>query len=302
MKELQKKLARAGARYMAFADRHPLLALARELVQRYFDHEVGRSAAALAYYLIFSFFPFIIFVSMLLGFLRLPQLTMTPQLGRLIPDEVLEIVNLFLAHVTEMRSSTALFFGLFFTVFFCMRAVDALMESVHQAYAVGEPRGPVAHQLAVFFFTIFLMFSIFASLLLITMGQRLLTFLARFFPISGGAIQSWNVLRFIILGAILFLVLTLLYGVSLKSRPSLRQVCPGAVLSMIGWLLFSAGFSFYVENLGRYSVLYGSIGAVIVLLLWLYLSATMLIMGAEFNAALDQKRGFSRKSSGATAG
>lgn len=289
--DFPQKADRAAARLLAFVDRHPLLAFVRSLVERYFDHEVGRAGAALAYYLIFSFFPFLIFVSMLLGFLRLPQVGMGSELHRLIPEEIIGIINMFLQHVTEMRSSTALFFGLFFTIFFSMRAVDSLMVSVNRAYGARELRGPVAHQIVVFFFTIFLMFSIFASLLLITIGQNLLTFLARFIPISGAAIQLWNGLRFVILGAILFVVLTLLYGLSLKKQPALRHVYPGAILSMAGWMIFSAGFSFYVENLGRYSALYGSIGAVIVLLLWLYLSAIMLIIGAEFNAALAEKRG-----------
>ena len=285
-----KKIQSALGRGLDFVDRRPFLSLVRELVERYFEHDVGRSGAALAYYLIFSFFPFLIFVSMLVGFLRLPLVGVGSQLHRFIPDEIIQIINIFLEHVTEMRSSTAMVMGLVFTVFFSMRAVDALMAAVIRAYAAREARGPVAHQVLVLFFTIFLMFSIFASLLLITIGQRLLTFAARFIPISAGAIQLWDSLRFPLLGAILFVVLTLLYGLSLKKRPPLRYVYPGAVVSMGAWLILSAGFSFYVENLGRYSVLYGSIGAVIVLLLWLYLSAVVLIMGAEFNAALAGRR------------
>lgn len=286
--ESLKKLKKIIARFVAFIDRHPTLIFARELAGRYFKHDVDRAGAALAYYFIFSFFPFLIFLSMLLGFLQLPLVGSASQLYRLVPQEVINIINIFLEHVTQLRSSTALFWGLFFAIFFPMRAVDSLMVSVRRAYAVPEHRSAVAQQIFVFFFTLFLILAIIASLVLITLGKGALNFLALVLPISDHEILLWNTLRFIILAVLLFMVITLLYGLALGRRLSLRQVWPGVVLSLAGWLVFSAAFSFYVENLGRYSLLYGSIGAVIILLLWLYLSAVLLIMGAEFNAALAQ--------------
>ena len=206
------------------------------------------------------------------------------------PAEIIGLINLFLEHISEVRSTSILIFGLVFTVYSAMRAVDCLMRGVYRAYGIKNQRGPVLHQITVFGYTIFMMISIFASLVLITVGSNLLTFVSRYFPISPTFITLWNSLRFVILAAIFFMCLTLLYGLSFKNMPPLRHLYTGAFASLAAWLLFSFGFAFYVENLGRYSLLYGSLGAVIVLLLWLYLSATMLLMGAEVNAALDCRR------------
>lgn len=283
-----KRLNKIITRLRIFVETHPRLVFFQKLVERYFIHEVDRAGAALAYYFIFSFFPFLIFISMLLGFLRLPPVNMSSQLYHLVPREVINIINIFLEHVTQLRNSIALFWGLFFAIMFPMRAVDSLMVSVRKAYAVSEKRGPILQQVIVFFFTLFVILAIVVSLILITLGKGVLNFLANLVFISSQAILIWNSLRFILLAVLLFMVIALLYGLSLGQKLSLKQVWPGAVLSLVGWLFVSAAFSFYVENLGRYSLLYGSIGAVIVLLLWLYISAVLLIMGAEFNAVLTQ--------------
>ena len=85
-------------------------------------------------------------------------------------------------------------------------------------------------------------------------------------------------------------MLALLYYLVPNSHYRFPDILPGTLSALVSWLLFSIGFAYYVENMANYSVLYGSIGAVIVLLLWLYLSATVLIMGAELNCVLNDRK------------
>ena len=127
---------------------------------------------------------------------------------------------------------------------------------------------------------------VFVALGLMTFGKNLLTWLSGWIPIDMGSISLWNLLRFVILAAVLFMVLLTLYYLVPNRLYTVRQVMPGTFASLLSWLVFSIGFAFYVENMGRYSVVYGSIGAAIVLLLWLYFSAITLIMGAELNYLL----------------
>ena len=116
-------------------------------------------------------------------------------------------------------------------------------------------------------------------------------FTSSFLYISTRFITLWGNLRFLILAAAVFLAIAVLYAIG-QGRRSLRNIWPGVLLALTAWMALSLLFSLYVENLGRYSLLYGSIGAIIVLLLWLYLTATLLIMGAEFNSVLmELKKG-----------
>lgn len=92
-------------------------------------------------------------------------------------------------------------------------------------------------------------------------------------------------MRFVIIGGIVFFPIAMMYGLAQESH-RMNRIWPGAVFSLVMWLVLSFLFSYYVENIARYSVIYGTLGAVIVLLLWLYLASVMLIMGAEFNSVL----------------
>lgn len=271
-----------------------VLPVAQNFIKRYFQDEVGRSAAALAYYLLFSFFPLLIFLSSLISFLDLPPLS-AESFQALIPADIIEIVNTYLTHIAEVKNGHMLLFGLFFTLYFTMRAVDCLMRSIKRAYRVNEKKVFPLHQIQVFLYTIFLMVIIFASLLLMTIGRTVLTFLARFFPIPTESINFWNVVRFFILAAMLFFALSLLYLLVPGKRQSLRQVLPGTIGALISWLIFSMGFAYYVEHMAHYSVVYGSIGAIIVLLLWLYCSSITLILGAELNCAIINKNKMKRQ-------
>ena len=105
----------------------------------------------------------------------------------------------------------------------------------------------------------------------------------------------------------MFAAVGLLYAAAQDSRQPARNVVPGAIIALIGWMVVSAAFSFYVENFANYSVIYGTLGTVIVLMMWLNLSAVMLIMGAEVNGALlamrnEKKRGRGRALPGGPAG
>lgn len=269
-----------------YADKNKFVWFMVELVHRYFADSIGKSAAALAYYFVFSFFPFIIFISMVFSFLNIGTLTFAKEVQALIPADIIEIVNLFLRHITEEKSSALLVFGLVFSIWFPMRAVNSIMQSVNHAYRVKRKRNFLVRHSIVFIFTLFLMVAIFGALVIVIVGKNLLTFLSVFLHISNTSINLWGEIRFLILAVMLFIVLSLMYYISPMERFSKRYIIPGALAALVSWLIISAGFAFYVENMANYSVVYGSIGAIIVLLIWLYLSAVTILMGAEFNHVL----------------
>ena len=259
------------------------------LLRRYFDHRVARDSAALTYYLLFAIFPLLIFLSNLVGIFAVDIEGFLLSLSTIIPAEVLDLIVQYLRYVSRVSSRTLMTFSLIFSIWFPMRAANALLLSVRKAYGMGRPTHFLRHQAKVFLYTICLILTILLSLVLVTVGHRALDFCADYFNIStvisDGFIDLWSSLRFVLLGIIIFLALAALYGLAQETR-SVHYIWPGVLLSLAAWLTLSLLFSLYVENAANYSVIYGSIGAIIVLLLWLYLSATMMIMGAEFNSVL----------------
>ena len=207
------------------------------------------------------------------------------QLGTIIPAEVLDLLIQYLRYVSRVSSRTLMTFSLIFSIWFPMRAANALLLSVRKAYGISQPASMIGGTLRNFFFTLWLIVTIAASIVLTTVGHRALAFAAKFVRLSDSFIDLWGSLRFVLLGVVMLLVLVPMNMVAQGRRCPLREVVPGVLLSMAAWLALSLAFSYYVEQVAHYSELYGSIATIVVVLLWLYMTGQVLIMGAEYNGA-----------------
>ena len=256
------------------------------------DHQVSKSAAALTYYLLFAMFPLLIFISNLLGLLDLDVRSITTALLPVLPDDIVYLMQAYLEHITQNSSPVLLGFSVFFTVWFPMRAVGGLMDDVRLAYQLGKPEKPIQYAIRQFLFTILFLVLIIVLLLLAILGRRFISTvmdwleLDKLFTIPPVLLSLWQYLRFVLLAAIIFAIVGLLYATAQDHRQRARAIMPGVFLTLVSWLLVSIGFSAYVENFANYSLIYGALGTVIVLLVWLYLTSFMLILGAEFNASI----------------
>lgn len=254
-------------------------------IQGYFDNKVGRNAAAMTYYLLFAMFPFFIFVTSLLGLLHLPTLTLDGQITRFLPEDVVAFLNLAIEHITKSSNNALLTFGLVFSVWFPFRAVSNLMEAINDIY--GEEKSG-SHSIRTAILTALTIVLIPAMLLLLLLGERVLGFVGEYIPISAEFITGWSRMRFVPMAAALLFMLSAVYFFSPSKIQKVRYILPGAILSMGVWMLFSLIFSYYVDHMGRYSIIYGSIGVIIALLVWMDWSMIAMLMGAVFNVALKE--------------
>ena len=254
-------------------------------IQGYFDNKVGRNAAAMTYYLLFAMFPFFIFVTSLLGLLHLPTLTLDGQITRFLPEDVVAFLNLAIEHITKSSNNALLTFGLVFSVWFPLRAVSNLMEAINDIY--GEEKSG-SHSIRTAILTALTIVLTPAMLLLLLLGERVLGFVGEYIPISAEFIIGWSRMRFVPMAAALLFMLSAVYFFSPSKIQKVRYILPGAVLSMGVWMLFSLIFSYYVDHMGRYSIIYGSIGVIIALLVWMDWSMIAMLMGAVFNVALKE--------------
>lgn len=254
-------------------------------IQGYFDNKVGRNAAAMTYYLLFAMFPFFIFVTSLLGLLHLPTLTLDGQITRFLPEDVVAFLNLAIEHITKSSNNALLTFGLVFSVWFPLRAVSNLMEAINDIY--GEEKSG-SHSIRTAILTALTIVLIPAMLLLLLLGERVLGFVGEYIPISAEFISGWSRMRFVPMAAALLFMLSAVYFFSPSKIQKARYILPGTILSMGVWMLFSLIFSYYVDHMGRYSIIYGSIGVIIALLVWMDWSMIAMLMGAVFNVALKE--------------
>ncbi len=274
-----------------YLERHSFIKGVSLLLRRYYDHHVARDSAALTYYLLFALFPLLIFLNNLVGLLAFDIDGLLAELSRVVPRDVVDLVGQYLVYVSRVSNRTLLWFSLVFTIYFPYRAANALFMSVRKAYGAGIPAHFLRHQLRVLLYTILLIVTLVLSIVVSTIGSRALTFLSDYIYLSETLIRLWTSMRFVLLGAVLFVMIALLYALALEERKDVRRrIMPGVLASLAAWVGLSLLFSLYVEHAARYSVIYGSIGGIIVVLLWLYLTACTLIMGAEFNSTLLEVR------------
>ncbi len=255
------------------------------MVQGFFKKEVGKRAASLTYYLIFAIFPFLISVISLLGFLHLPMISLEGDAAAFLPADVITLLNLTIAHMTETSNGAILTFGLVFTLWFPYRAVKNLTDEVSDIY--GEEK-PVGHTKRILLLSLLILILIPAMLILMIIGENVLHLVAQFFPITKEFISVWTKVRFLPMAAALILLNSAIYYFSPNRPPAWRFILPGALISTALWMIYALAFSYYVDHMGNYSVIYGSIGAIIAFLIWLNWSMTALLLGAVYNQALRE--------------
>ena len=256
------------------------------MLRRYLGHGVSGQSAALAFYMLFTMFPLLIFFSALLGLLHLEQRELLEDLGRLLPEEVVDFVVAYLSYAARNSSVRLLLFSLFFSLYFPMRATNTLMRAVRTAYHLGPPQRPVRHIIRTLVYTMMLLSTVVVTLVLMTAGRRLLDYAVKAFRFPHQLALLWRWLRFPVMALVMFFALLLLYSMAQDGRRAPGDLWPGAAAALPGWMVVSAAYSVYVDRIASYSLLYGSLGTAVVVLMWLYLTAAVLIMGAEFNGTI----------------
>jgi len=259
-----------------------------ELVRRYFSDNLSKSGAQFAYFFLFSFFPLLIFFNALIGLLPIELDEITVITEGVIPQEIIKLVTDYLNYLSSVNSTGLLYTGLFLTIYLLAKAVSSLLFSINNVYHVSKRRHPTIQFLLAILFAILFLTAIFAALILLIVGRSFLTFLGSYIDISYASVAVWHILRFFLLAALALGILLVTYTVLPNVKLRFRDTLPGAFFAMSAWLIVSIAFSYYVENMSSYNVLYGSIGAVIVLMLWLYLTGIILILGSEANYILMQ--------------
>lgn len=263
-----------------------LIYILKEMAHRFSVHEVGHAGAQLAYFFILSIFPFFIFLNALIGLLNFSPEMVSDSLGDVAPPEVSRILQNYIRFLNA-RSSTGLFsFGIITTILSSSKAFDSLVYTLKKSYKNKEETSGISKKLFSILLTLLLGATILLALITLAIGRDFWLFLSNYFSLPQSFVESWNYLKWLIVLGTLFLALGSLHFFVPDKRPRLRQIIPGTLFTIFAWVGFSIIFSYYVKNFAKYSAIYGSLGAIIILLLWLYLTGVIIVMGGELNAIL----------------
>ena len=262
-----------------------LVYLIKRMVYRYFSDGIPQAAAELSYFLLFSMFPLLMFVNSMLAQLDLSIEDAAPVL-EMLPRSLQQLINGYLLQLSGMPSFSPMLIGIGLTLYFLSRAVRSMMRTVNDIFHVEVSRGMVREVLISLGITAGFLVSVVCSFVLVVAGRMLLRLLPRVLPVPQAALDLTRDAGFWVMIAFIFVFLMLFNRVVPNVHLKFREVWPGALFSLVAWILVSWAFSFYVDNLARYSVLYGSLGAIIVLMLWLYIVSMILLMGPQLNHTL----------------
>ncbi|MFK2826151.1 YihY/virulence factor BrkB family protein [Bacillus sp. B190/17] len=256
----------------------------KRLVKRLKDSDVLDTSAQMAYFFLLALFPLLIFSMTMMAYLPINQQDMFDLIRDFAPGETMTTIENTINEVLLNRNGGLLSFGIIATIWSASKGMNAVIKGLNHAYDIEETRSFYYVRGLSILLTFGLIFIVAAALILQVFGKQIGLFASGYLGISDQFLMLWNGLRWLVSPLLLFGVFVGLYYLAPNLSIKCVSVFPGAIFAVIGWMAVSLGFSFYVNNFGNYSATYGSIGGIIVLMIWFYLSAMIILIGGEINA------------------
>jgi membrane protein len=250
------------------------------------DDDMLYYGAALSYQVFFSLFPFIFFLLALLATLNIPGFWdwLLEQAQAVLPGQITGMVEQTVEQIRgQAQSSSLLSLWIIITLWTASSAVRTTMHAFNVAYDVAEERPLWKRYPLSILYTILLAALIIVAVGLMVIGPDIAEWLAQQIGLGTAFVVLWEWLRIPAAILLLIIVLALVYYLFPNIDQPFRVITPGAILAVIVWLGASFGFSYYVNNFANYNTIYGSLGTVIVILVYLYITAGVVLFGAEVN-------------------
>ena len=265
----------------------------RELARRVWNEisadDVLDRGAALSYYFLFALFPALLFLTALLGFLPLPGLwdRLMAYVNSVLPGDSGAMLQKTLGEVLTEQRTGLLSLGAITALWAASGAMVSIMTALNVAYDLEESRPWWTRRLLAIGLTIGFSILLLTALVLLVFGGQIGTFVADRLGMTALFTIGWNAASILIAMIAILAGIALVYYLAPAGEQRWRWVTPGSLVALVLWLAMSFGLRAYVSQFGNYNATYGSIGGVILLMLWLYLTGVILLVGAEVNAEIE---------------
>jgi membrane protein len=266
----------------------------KRTVKEFREDNLTDWAAALTYYSVLAIFPALIVLVSILGLVgESATQPLIDNLGTVAPGPAKEIVTNAIRNLQGDQGAAGVLFivGLIGALWSASGYVAAFMRASNTIYDMPEGR-PVWKTMPVRVgLTLILLFLLAITTLAVVLTGGLAHRVGNLIGLGSTAVDAWNIAKWPVLLIVVSFMFALLYWAAPNvKQPGFRWVSPGGILAIVGWLIASAAFAFYVGSFGSYNKTYGALGGVIVFLVWLWISNIVILLGAEFNAELERGR------------
>lgn len=256
------------------------------LMKKLKQDDIFALASQLSYSLLLSFFPFLIFLMTIMGSSNISSRDMLFFLKSIIPHTAYTMIYTTVVEIFDSKKTNLLSFSLIMTIIVASNGFHAVIRGLNKAYYDYEKRSFFKIRIISIFCTFVLVVLIIFSIILLVLGNILSYKITQYFNFP----NFYNLVFIILRYTVTFIAMTFFFAFIYKLTPSrtlsFRSVLPGALFTSIGWIICSMCFAFYVNNFNNYSKTYGSIGAVIVLMVWLFLTSVIILIGGEINGLI----------------
>jgi len=246
-------------------------------------------AAQLAYYFFLALFPALLFLVAIVSFIPIHGLldAITGSLARVAPYEALKLIQDQILNIAGNKNGGLLTLGMLGTIWSTSSGVNAIIDTLNQAYDIQESRPWWKVKAIALGLTIALAVFIVLSTVLVLVGPALAEKIADWFHLGAAFTLTWKILQWPLVFALVTLAVAVIFYYSPDAEQEWVWITPGSVLATVLWLLVSLGFRFYVTHFSSYNATYGAIGGIIILMTWFYVSALAVLVGAELNSEIE---------------
>jgi membrane protein len=261
----------------------------RRLYREYENDAVADTAAQLSYYFLYSLFPFLFFIASTTAYLPLggPMDQLINRLRPLVPGQAMQLIDEHLHALVSQPRPRLLTFALFVSIWSASRGVDAVRRALNLAYDVKESRPWWKTEIASVGMTVAGAVLVLGAVAILIVGGDVGFWIAAKLGVQSEFLLLMRTLRWPVTALMIMTVAALSYYFLPDVEQEFKFITPGSVLGTLIWMLATWGFGRYVSAFGSYNVTYGSLGSVIVLLTWLYISGFIFLLGGEVNAVLE---------------
>ncbi|MFZ4400511.1 MAG: YihY/virulence factor BrkB family protein [Bacteroidales bacterium] len=259
---------------------------------------ITQRASSLSFSFFLALFPAIIFIFTLIPYLPIShfQSTLFDILQSFLPSNAFETVKSTISDIITNKRSGLLSVGFIMTLYFATNGVSAVIDAFNHTYHSVETRSWIKQRFISILLVFILSILLIISILLITIGSFLLSYLVKHGILKGQlTIYMLFIGRWIILMAMLFFGVSFLYYFAPAKKKTFRFISAGSTLATFLTLIATLGFNYYVTNFSKYNALYGSIGTLIIVLMWIYFNAIILLIGFELNASISHAKKHGKK-------
>ncbi len=265
-----------------------LFEVSRRSIRKYLRHNMLEYSAALAYRALFAFLPFFALLVVLLGFLGFSGFFdwLVEQASFALQDQYAAFVEWVIRQSQYQAQSTVLGVSIGLAIWSVSSGVRSLTKALNAVHEVEESRPGWKRYPLSFFYALSLAIMVILAMALLLVGPEVVEWIVGLVGLDEVFISVWARLRLPVALVLIMLAVSIVYWAIPNVHRPYRIITPGAALAVVTWVVASLGFGYYLTNFANYSVIYGSLGAAFALLLYFYISAAVLLLGAEVNSAI----------------